>query len=157
MKNKKGFTFIEIVSIIAVLAVIVVLMFPRLQSSLFGAKNNIKQMNIDSIIESTELLLNEVLYCELNEDKLIEYGFCTGEIPCSCSEAKEDILSGNVIEITLSKLKENSYYQDISDNCNEDGKVIITTTNTVESNKIIKEISYGNNQIIIKVNDDICK
>lgn len=64
MKNKRGFTLVELLAVIAILALLMAIAIP----SILGISNKMKQKGLDSTIESIESAT--VVYAQNNSNKL---------------------------------------------------------------------------------------
>ncbi len=94
--NKKGFTLVEILSVIVILSLLLILTIPSIRDALTNGKNKINEINKKQIEDATKLIVDEVIYCNMTEiakDALDE---------TSCSKAKIKLING--VDIDVSKL-----------------------------------------------------
>lgn len=94
--NKKGFTLVEILSVIVILSLLLILTIPSIRDALTNGKNKINEINKKQIEDAAKIIVDEVIYCNMTEiakDALAE---------TSCSNAKTKLING--VDIDVSKL-----------------------------------------------------
>lgn len=113
--DKKGFSLVELIGVIALLGLIVVIAATSGLGAFNNAKEKLKKEDEKTIIEAAKVLMTEVLYCDdnvnidlLENDDTNDFayinGFTSGVVTCSklLDKAKSDGL-----KITLDYLIDN--------------------------------------------------
>ncbi len=121
--NKKGFTLVEILSVIVVLSIVIILAYPAISSSFNKSKNQISDLNKKSIKEAAEVFAQEVYICDSSSNIINDLNEIY-KANLNCKDAREK-LNNDGITITLEYLKEKDYLSDKVGNCNNDGKVTV--------------------------------
>lgn len=52
MKNEKGFTLVELIAVVVILGLIGLIAFPAVSNILRGAKKDVKEVNVDTILNA---------------------------------------------------------------------------------------------------------
>ena len=129
MKNKKGFTLVELLAVVVVISIVMIVAIPSVQKALTSSKEGISAINRKNIEEAAKTLATEIIYCDNNDDnsKL----FAINNVGTSCTTAKTNLTNG--INLKLTDLTSNGYFDDPANNC--------SCTDTNEENCYIKIIS----------------
>ena len=136
--NKKGFTLIELISIVLILALLLIIITTNGFGIFKRSKNTITSINLNLIKESANLLMLDVLYCDddFNSNLLNEFGVS------NCSDLQEKANEETGLNITVKILYDYGYIT------GDDIKVIYDKQPSYFVNA---RISYD--EIIIKVDD----
>lgn len=126
--NKKGFTLVEVLSVLVILSLLLILTIPSIRDALTNGKNKINEINKKQIEDAAKIIVDEVIYCNMTEiakDALAE---------TSCSNAKIKLING--VDIDVSKLKLDDKSSKCSGTINvkidsETYKETIDTTNVI--------------------------
>ena len=95
--NKKGFTLVEVLSVLVILSLLLILTIPSIKNALTNGKNKINEINKKQIEDAAKIIVDEVIYCnmtEITKDALAE---------TSCSNAKTNLING--VDIDLKNLE----------------------------------------------------
>lgn len=100
--NKKGFTLVEVLSVLVILSLLLILTIPSIRDALTNGKNKINEINKKQIEDAAKIIVDEVIYCNMTEiakDALKDE--TSNEI--SCSIAKTKLING--VNINLKNLE----------------------------------------------------
>ena len=126
--NKKGFTLVEVLSVLVILSLLLILTIPSIRDALTNGKNKINEINKKQIEDAAKIIVDEVIYCNMTEiakDALAE---------TSCSNAKIKLINGVDIDVSKLKLDDKSSKCSGTINVNIDSetyKETIDTTNVI--------------------------
>lgn len=95
--NKKGFTLVEVLSVLVILSLLLILTIPSIRDALTNGKNKINEINKKQIEDAAKIIVDEVIYCNMTEIAKKALGDET-----SCSIAKTKLING--VNIDVSKL-----------------------------------------------------
>lgn len=144
MMNKKGFTLVELLSVVVILGVLIVLIVPFTKGSFYKMKGSIEKVNRDNLIEGAKTLGTDIYICDIcheqydlsgnvivscdgYKDILQEVSILTGESNMDCIKAGNLLKNG--IRVSVQYLKDNDYFSDRANNCEEDGEMTIKEQN----------------------------
>lgn len=113
--DKKGFSLVELIGVVALLGLIVVIASTSGLGAFNNAKDKLKEEDEKTIVEAAKVLMTEILYCDDNLDiELLENddandlayinGFTTGNVKCANLLNKS---KGTGLVITLDYLIDN--------------------------------------------------
>ena len=68
MKNKRGFTLVELLAVIAILAILIIVVLPNFVSSFSDAKKKAAKIQENEIVDSSKLVLEDYCTNKLNEE-----------------------------------------------------------------------------------------
>lgn len=111
MKNKNGFTLVELLAVIAILAVIMIVVFPSAWDALNNVDTKITEINKKMVKEAARTFAQEIVFCEMSNDAknlLTSLGITN----YNCSTVMGNFASGK--EVTVEQLRKNNYLQDDS-------------------------------------------
>lgn len=94
--NKKGFTLVEILSVIVILTIVMILIVPSVRDALTSGKNKINEISKKQINDSVKIIVDEVIYCNMTDITKNALGEMT------CNNAKAKLING--VDIDVSKL-----------------------------------------------------
>lgn len=94
--NKKGFTLVEILSVIVILTIVMILIVPSVRDALTNGKNKINEISKKQINDSVKIIVDEVIYCNMTDITKNALGEMT------CNNAKTKLING--VDIDVSKL-----------------------------------------------------
>ena len=94
--NKKGFTLVEILSVIVILTIVMILIVPSVRDALTSGKNKINEISKKQINDSVKIIVDEVIYCNMTDIAKNALGEMT------CNNAKTKLING--VDIDVSKL-----------------------------------------------------
>ena len=123
MKNKKGFTLVEVLAVIVVLAIIMIIAVPNVLGSLRASKDAISSIEKKAIEDGANQIVTEILNCEITNETCLVLGKNSG---CSCSELENLIIDANK-DITIDNLKNYGYFRDDTNHCR--GKISLSVAN----------------------------
>ena len=69
MKNKKGFTLVELLAVIVILSILVVLLVPNIRNSFFKMKSTTEKLNRENLIEAGKALGTDIFICDICYEK----------------------------------------------------------------------------------------
>lgn len=97
--NKKGFTLVEVLSVLVILSLLLILTIPSIRDALTNGKKTINEINKKQIEDAAKIIVDEVIYCNMSED--------TKNIlrTSNCAEARENLTSENGVYIEINGLK----------------------------------------------------
>lgn len=128
MKNKKGFTLVEVLLVIVIMSIITLLVMPNISDILSTGKNK-KYENIEEIVRNTLELYNidnkEDLW-ESEFDKEISKTFDSDVITSTNSDINLDGCKINKLQIT--RKGTNSFKYDVCIVCSENNVVEYTSS-----------------------------
>ena len=113
--NKKGFSLVELIGVIALLGLIIVIATSSGLGAFNNAKDKLKEEDEKTIIEAAKVLMTEILYCDDNLDiELLENDDSSDlayineitTVPVTCSDLL-DKAKDDGIKITLDYLIDN--------------------------------------------------
>ena len=134
MKNKKGFTLVELLAIIIILGLVVLIAIPEIMNAFNSAKNKISDIEKKHLIDSSEEAVLEIINCDMT---ITDFNYLFNKNVTTCSEMQELII-GKDIETSVYKLVEKEHFEDKTAKCN--GTVIINTDSnykvTVDTNGV---------------------
>lgn len=126
MKNKKGFTLVELLAVIAILGLIMIIAVP----SSLSTSSKVKEKMLKTKME----LANKAAILWAQDNRVCFSGTtCTG-VTCT----------GNTCEVTLEYLAEENYLE-YDDTENPTNKKIINPTNKVDIKTTILTITHNSN------------
>ena len=135
MKNKKGFTLVELLAVIVILGIIAVIAIPQIMDSLNKARNKISAIEKNRLIDGAEEMIMEVISCDMTAT---DFNYLFNKSISNCSEM-QDLVIEKEISTTVTKLKDKGYFEDPSNKCN--GEVRITTNSNykvaVKTNRVV--------------------
>ena len=135
MKNKKGFTLVELLAVIVILGIIAVIAIPQIMDSLNKARNKISEIEKNRLIDGAEEMIMEVISCDMTAT---DFNYLFNKSISNCSEM-QDLVIEKEISTTVTKLKDKGYFEDPSNKCN--GEVRITTNSNykvaVKTNRVV--------------------
>ena len=105
--NKKGFTLVEVLSVLVILSLLLILTIPSIRDALTNGKNKINEINKKQIEDAAKIIVDEVIYCNMTEiakDALKDE--TSDEI--SCSIAKTKLINGVNIDLKHLELDDKS-------------------------------------------------
>ena len=125
MKNKKGFTLTELLAVILILSILVIIAVPNVWNALKSSKDALTSYEKKAIEDAAKQVVTEVISCELTNEtyNVLELDQQTSP---TCSDIQK-YMFGKQIDTTVDLLKENKYFEDVSNHCS--GTVKITTEN----------------------------
>lgn len=136
MKNKKGFTLVELLAVIIILSILVIIAVPNISGALNAAKNKLSDVEKKHIEDASERVILEVLNCDLWTNMAGETDYRTmfglsENTSINCKELQEAVISKN-IEIDIDNLRNYGYLTDINNTCS--GKVKVYTSESYQIN-----------------------
>ncbi len=136
MKNKKGFTLVELLAVIIILSILVIIAVPNISGALNAAKNKLSDVEKKHIEDASERVILEVLNCDLWTNMAGETDYRTmfglsENTSINCKELQEAVISKN-IEIDIDNLRNYGYLTDINNTCS--GKVKVHTSESYQIN-----------------------
>lgn len=119
MNNKRGFTLVELIGVIAILGMVMVIVATNGLGAFNNAKTKLKEEDEKTIVEAAKVLMTDVLYCD---EKVNEYllkntdeddfayvnGFTSGTT-VTCDNLISKAKAGDTFTITLDFLIDNKY------------------------------------------------
>ncbi len=124
--NKKGFTLSEILAVLVILGLIITLITPVVNNVLKDTKGKISDLTKKNLEESAKMFGQEVFLCQ-NNNEITNLFSKLGINVKNCGEAKIKLENG--IDVTIGFLKENDYFSDQSNNCNNEGTINVQIKN----------------------------
>jgi len=137
MRNKNGFTLIELLVVVAILAILMLISIPNIQNAFSKANNTISSVEKKNLEDAAERAVLEVIYCDVSESTIKGLGR-SGELSC---EDMKTIVVGNTIITSVDNLRENKYFQDLSERCS--GNVSITTDSNYKVSVDTSDVKCG--------------
>ena len=135
MKNKKGFTLVELLAVIVILGIIAIIAIPSVMNAVNQAKNKISEIEKKHLIDGAEEMIMEVISCDMTAT---DFNYLFNKSISNCSEM-QDLVIEKEISTTVTKLKGKGYFEDPSNKCN--GEVRITTNSNykvaVNTNRVV--------------------
>lgn len=128
MKSNKGFTLVEVLAVLVVLSLIMLIVIPSIQNVLSSSKEQINTITKNNLRESAKLLGQEVYMCDNNSNVTTMLKELLDFDALSCNQARE-LLNSSGITVTIGFLKENDYFNDKGNMCEESGKLTIKEVN----------------------------
>ena len=124
MKNRKGFTLVEVLAVILILAIVMIIAIPAIGNALGAGKDKIKEINKKQIKEAVEVLVTEVVSCDVSDKTYAAFGISGS----NCSALQNSIV-GKTINVSIDNLKNNGYLKDDSANCTGSINVTVNANN----------------------------
>jgi len=125
--NKKGFTLVELLAVIAVMALLIIIT----ATSGFGvfkkAKGGINQIEEDNLIEAAKVFLVDV-----ENDFVSSY-------PSDCTQ--DDFLNGNTCNVKVSYIID-KYMDKTPKSCDGNKFLNLSIEKKLDANGLVKEINY---------------
>ena len=113
MKNKKGFTLVELLAVMVILGILIIIMIPAVNGALNKGKEKISEINKKQIKEAVEVLVTEVISCDISDRTYAVFN--ENKNTSSCIILQNSLYSKKVI--TIENLKNNNYFKDDANNC----------------------------------------
>ena len=123
---KKGFTIIELLSVIIILALISAFTIPIVLNSREGAVNKISEQERKNLIEASKMVAIDL------DDYLSKIYNCSGWISEKCTKENNNWIT---VTITVGDLIDNGYFEDNHEHFNREQSVTITNDYTVTINE----------------------
>jgi prepilin-type N-terminal cleavage/methylation domain-containing protein len=121
MKNKKGFTLVELLAVVVLLSILMIITITNIQRPLSSTKNALSSLEKANIEEAAKQAVTEILTCDLSDSTYDLFNLASDE---TCTTAKEKIIDQS-IEISVDDLIVNKYFTDDAKQC--EGDITITT------------------------------
>lgn len=145
MKNKKGFTLVELLAVITILGFLMILLLPNVRNSFLNMKNQTEKINREHLIDAGKTLGTDIFICDVcheqynlkgdliiscegHKDILQMVSALTGEANMNCAKARNLLKDG--IRVSVLYLKDNDYFSDRANNCEENGEMTIKEVNS---------------------------
>lgn len=147
MKNKKGFTLVELLAVIVLLSIIMIIVVPNVLNALNSGKNTIDKINKRQLTDAADLVIVEVISCKYQDSTFQALGITkpTSQNANLCQTLRNAVI-GKTIRTTVGNLKLAGYFQDEMNNCNNEGVVKITTNgNTYKTTITLENVTCNNN------------
>ena len=125
MKNKKGFTLVEILAVIVILSVVVIIAFPSIQNALSSSKHGLSELEKGTIKDSAETIILEVINCDIDENV---YNVLKIPNTKTCSEVN-DLVVGKTIRIYVEDMRTYGFITDVSERCSGTVKIKTNASN----------------------------
>ena len=122
MKNKKGFTLVEIIAVIVVLAILMLIAIPNIQGAFNAANKGISNIEKRNIQDAAERAVLEVLDCDISDNTYNVFGLSN---TTNCTNMQKTIIN-HTITSSVQKLRDNDYLDDTYERC--EGNISITTS-----------------------------
>lgn len=108
MKNRKGFTLVEVLVVIIILGSIMLIVFPTINDTLFASRTAVNKMALKNIKESAEMFAQEVYLCDTTTNILdiLKVDLNYPDVN-NCKKAKEKLQAG--ITLSMDTLKKYDY------------------------------------------------
>ena len=163
MNNKRGFTLVELIVVIAILALVMVIVATKGFGAFDSAKNKIASINEETIKEAAEVVRLDIEYCDDSNDELLDmfgvnncndlyYELEIGLIITLDEMLEKEYVSGGGIEEIsnkyIYKIKYKKEVNDITVSILKDAKVILLGRNSSSSS----ETYYAYKNDIVEVN-----
>lgn len=121
MKNKKGFTLVEILAVIVILSVLIIIAAPVVQNALSASNHGMSEFEKSAITDSAETIVLEVIGCDI--DNKIRNVLNVSDT-LTCTEIN-DLVVGHTITMSVQDLRTNGFLNDVGERCN--GNISVTT------------------------------
>ena len=115
--KQKGFTLVELISVIAVLGIIMIIVIPAVTKQLSNSKDALRKMNIKSAEESALLLITDLNTCDSEALNILKTENILTETQGEsyCLSTRNALKSG--IEVSMDILKKYNYLTDYDEQC----------------------------------------
>ena len=115
--DKKGFTLVELISVIAVLGIIMVIVIPAVTKQLSNSKDALRKMNIKNAEESALLLITDLNTCDSEALNILKTENILTETQGEsyCLSIRNALKGG--IEVSIDVLKKYNYLTDYDEQC----------------------------------------
>ena len=142
MKNKNGFTLVELLAVISVLGVIIVLSIPTILDVLGKSKNKLDEYNRDSLIDAAKYYITDI---DLGEKEFIYPDNTPTDIngktytkgmTMTKYDAKVYLIENNGLTITAYDLVKGGYYDK---NCQYAGETVEYKEGTVVKTSVVSK------------------
>lgn len=115
--KQKGFTLVELISVIAVLGIIMVIVIPAVTKQLSNSKDALRKMNIKNAEESALLLITDLNTCDSEALNILKTENILTETQGEsyCLSIRNALKGG--IEVSIDVLKKYNYLTDYDEQC----------------------------------------
>lgn len=137
MQSNKGFTLVEILSVIVVLSLVMIISIPSISNVLNKSKNQINVITMKNLEQSAMLFGQEIYMCDSTSNITETLKSLLNLESITCKEANA-ILSNEGISVTVGFLKQNEYFKDDSDTVDETMEIEITEKNDRISAELVQ-------------------
>lgn len=115
--KQKGFTLVELISVIAVLGIIMVIVIPAVTKQLSNSKDSLRKINIKNAEESALLLITDLNTCDSEALNILKTENILTETQGEsyCLSTRNALKGG--IEVSIDVLKKYNYLTDYDEQC----------------------------------------
>lgn len=121
MRNKKGFTLVEMLAVIVILAIVMIIAVPVIQDALSSSNQGMNEFEKKTIKDGAETMVLEIINCDLDSNIYNVLGISNS---LTCSEVN-NLVVGKTITISIQNMKTYGFLNDVGGRCQ--GDILVTT------------------------------
>lgn len=125
MKNRKGFTLVELLAVIVILSIVLIIATPNILKALNASKETLNDIDKKNLQDAAKQVGIEVLNCDLTSGT---YDVLGKSNTLGCAGLQKEVVDKEVTT-TVKKLVDNDYFVDTSNRCNGNIKITISSNN----------------------------
>ncbi len=142
MKNKKGFTLVEILAVIVLLALLIIFAVPAILEALEGGRTGIDKINKKNLTDACESVIVEVVSCKIHDETYGALGIHVSDTLKGKCDTLQDLVIGKTVTTNVRNLISSGYFRDDDHNCDLDKPIKITTnSSTLKVTVDLSEVS----------------